>query len=289
MTVMTLHQRSNGSGLPASRAKPAWFFLVEPFERAWHHQELIRAVVARELKSRFRDSFLGWVWAIFGPLLLLAGYTVAFSITMPVVAGGGTTFDYAASIFCGLVFYGVFSELFARGPTLLHEHATFVKKSIFPGETIAWTAAIRAFVYGAISFATMLVVFVVIGKGLSWTLLLTPFVIVPFFLLMLGMVWFLMALGAFTKDVSHLVVTISPMLMFITPVFFKVEQLPEFLQPYIRLNLVANYIEMLRDMALKQAVPDLLLAVPTILCSYVVFIAGYRFFHRYKSVIVDVI
>ena len=174
----------------------------------------------RELTSRFRDSLLGWVWAVFSPLALLAGYTIVFSIAAPVVTSGMSTFDYAASIFCGLVVYNVFAELIARGPLLLHEHAQFVKKSIFPSETIAWTATIRAFVYGAISFGVLLVVLLVIGHGLPWTLILTPLVFVPFFLLMLGTVWILMALGAFTKDVSHLVIAVAPMLMFVTPVFF---------------------------------------------------------------------
>lgn len=289
MTVVSFQRRADGRALPANRAGSGLYFLIEPFERAWHHRELIRAVVSRELKSRFRDSLLGWVWAIFAPLVLLAGYTVVFSVAAPDAAGGASTFDYAASIFCGLVLFNVFSELLSRAPTLLHEHANFVKKSIFPSETIAWTSTIRAFVYGGISFGTLLVVLVVSGNGLPWTLWLTPLVVLPFFLLMLGTVWILMALGAFTKDVSHLVVAVSPVLMFVTPIFFRIDQIPEAYRPFIRLNLIGNYVEMLRDLALKRAFPDPLVAVPTILASFVVFLVGYRFFQRYKAVIVDVI
>lgn len=263
--------------------------LLEPFARAWQYRELIRAVVRRELISRFRDSLLGWVWAVFAPLALLVGYTVVFSIAAPVVTNGMSTFDYAASIFCGLVVYNVFSELIARGPLLLHEHAQFVKKSIFPSETIAWTATIRAFVYGAISFGVLLVVLVVIGHGLKWTLILTPLVFIPFFLLMVGTVWILMALGAFTKDVSHLVIAIAPMLMFVTPVFFTVQQLPSTFRPFIRCNLVGNYVEMLRDLALGAHFPDPILYIATVGVSYLIFYVGHRFFMRYKSVIVDVI
>jgi lipopolysaccharide transport system permease protein len=262
---------------------------VEPFERAWQYRELIRAVVRRELKSRFRDSLLGWVWAVFAPLLLLAGYTVVFTIAAPAAAGGVSTYEYAASIFCGLVIFNVFSELIARAPTLLHEHSNFVKKSIFPSETIAWTSSIRAFVYGGISFVVLLVFLVAIGHGLEPTLLLAPIVLVPFFLLMLGTVWILMALGAFTKDVSHAIVSIAPVLMFVTPVFFRLQQLPPGFRPFLRLNLVGNYIEMLRDLALSGKFPDPILFIATVGASYAVFLIGYRFFHRYKAVIVDVI
>lgn len=263
--------------------------LFAPFERAWHHRELIRAVVRRELASRFRDSLLGWVWAIVAPLVLLAGYTTVFSIAAPATASKTSTLDYAGSIFCGLVVYQVFAELLARAPLLLHEHAQFVKKSIFPSETIAWTSTIRAFVYGSISFATLLVFLLVTGHGLQWTLVLTPIVFVPFFLLMLGTVWILMALGAFTKDVSHLVISVSPLLMFVTPIFFNIDQLPASFRPFIRCNLVGNYVEMLRDLALAGHFPDPLVSVVTIAVSLAVFLVGYRFFMRYKSVIVDVI
>src|SRR3974390_1422684 len=152
--------------------------LIRPFERAWHHRELIRAVVRRELTSRFRDSLLGWVWAIFAPLAMLVVYTTIFSIATPVLARGGSIYDYAAASFCGLILFNIFAELAARSPTLLHEHAQFIKKSLFPAETIAWTSTIRSFVYGMISFATLLAVRLATVHYIHWTVLLVPFVII---------------------------------------------------------------------------------------------------------------
>jgi lipopolysaccharide transport system permease protein len=263
--------------------------LFTPFERAWHHRELIRAVVRRELTSRFRDSMLGWVWAIFAPLLMLAAYTAVFSIAAPGFASNMSVTDYAASIYCGLIVFNVFAELAARAPTLLHEHANFIKKSIFPGETIAWTATIRALVYGAISFGTLVAFRLVTVHSLPWTFLLLPLVLIPFVLLMLGLVWFLMALGAFTRDVSHLMVSIVPILMFVTPIFFSIEQAPAGLRWLLRLNPVGNVVEMVRDVALVGQFPSPLLYGASIVASWAVFVFGYRFFHEYKSVIVDVI
>ncbi len=263
--------------------------LTEPFERAWRHRELIRAVVRRELTSRFRDSFLGWVWAIFAPLAMLVAYTTIFSIAAPTVAKDTPIVDYAAASFCGLILFNIFAELAARAPTLLHEHVHFIKKSIFPGETIAWTSTIRAMVYGAISFATLIVVRLATVHYIHWTVLLTPIVVIPFMLLMLGTVWFLMALGAFTRDVSHLMVAVMPLAMFATPVFFSVSQLPPAFQPWLRLNLVGNYIEMLRDLVIYARFPDPLLYGVCFVASYAVFLFGYRFYNEYKTVIVDVI
>ncbi len=130
---------------------------VAPFERAWRNQELIRAVVRREFISRFRGSALGPLWAVLSPLIMLLTYTALFSITVPQLSAGMSVTDYASSIFIGLIVFNLFSELAYRAPMLLHEHVNFVKKSIFPSETIAWTATIRAFTYGGVAFGVYIV------------------------------------------------------------------------------------------------------------------------------------
>ncbi|MCC2102055.1 MAG: ABC transporter, partial [Hyphomicrobiales bacterium] len=124
---------------------------------------------------------------------------------------------------------------------------------------------------------------------ISWTVLLVPLIILPFMLLMLGTVWFLMALGAFTRDVAHLMVSIVPLLMFATPVFFQIEQLPAGLQPWIKLNLVGDYIAMLRDLVIYARFPSPWMYLGCVVASYAVFLFGYAFFKEYKSVIVDVL
>ena len=77
--------------------------------------------------------------------------------------------------------------------------------------------------------------------------------------------------------------------MFATPVFFQVEQLPAGLQPWIKLNLVGDYIAMLRDLVIYERFPSPWMYLGCVAASYAVFLFGYRFFKEYKSVIVDVL
>ncbi len=114
---------------------------------------------------------------------------------VPRSAAAHGVFSYAISIFAGLILFNLFSELAYRAPMLLHEHTTFIKKSIFPSETLAWTATIRAIVYAAISFAVLLVFQLILTHWIPLTFLLLPFVLIPFFMFLLGVTWFLMALG----------------------------------------------------------------------------------------------
>jgi lipopolysaccharide transport system permease protein len=246
-------------------------------------------VVRRELTSRFRGSVLGPLWAVLAPLIMLLTYTVLFSMTVPQLSAGMSATDYASGVFLGLIVFNLFSELAYRAPGLLHEHVTFVKKSIFPSETIAWVATIRAFVYGGISLGVYIVLRLLTAGELPMTILFTPLLILPFACFMLGVVWFLMALGAFTRDVAHIMVSVVPVLMFATPIFYRLDQMPPHISIWLRLNLVGDYIEMLRGAALDGVLPNPIAYVALVAISYGIFLFGYQFFMRYKSVIVDVI
>lgn len=265
---------------------------TEPFVRAWRHRELIRAVARREYLSRYSGAALGWIWAVVAPLVVLGTYTSLFYLTVPELRGNQSVSDYAGSIFIGLIVFNLFSELGYRAPMLLHEHVNFVKRSIFPSETIAWTAAIRAFIFSGISFGVYIAFRLLTVGYVPLTVFLTPFVIIPFALFMLGVTWFLMALGAFTRDVAHIMASIVPLLMFATPVFFKLDYISN-MSPLagqlMRLNLIGDYVEMMRDLAFTGRYPDPIVYLLTVTASYIIFIGGYRFFMRYKSVIVDVI
>lgn len=265
---------------------------AEPFVRAWRHRELIRAVARREYLSRYSGAALGWIWAVLAPLVVLGTYTSLFYLTVPELRGNQSVSDYAGSIFIGLIVFNLFSELGYRAPMLLHEHVNFVKRSIFPSETIAWTAAIRAFIYSGISFGVYIIFRLLTVGHIPLTIFLAPLVIIPFALFMLGMTWFLMALGAFTRDVAHIMASIVPLLMFATPIFFKLDYISR-MSPVagvlMRINLIGDYVEMMRDLAFTGQYPDPLVYLLTVVASYAVFIGGYRFFMRYKSVIVDVI
>ncbi len=265
--------------------------IATPLERAWHFRELIRAVVRRELSARFRGSALGWLWAIFGPLLMLTVYTFIFSsaIGLRSSAASHGVASYSLQIFAGLIVFNLFAEVAYRAPALLHENANFIKKSIFPSETLAWTATIRALVYAGISFAVMLFFEVILMHWLPPTLLLLPFVVIPFFLFLLGVSWFLMALGSFTRDVTHLMASIVPVFMFATPIFYSISDAPKGMQIILRCNIMGDYVEMVRDLVLFDRLPSVLLYTGTVLASLLVFRASYRFFMRYKSVFVDVI
>jgi homopolymeric O-antigen transport system permease protein len=265
-------------------------FLREPFECAWHYRELIQVILWRELAARFRDSYVSWGWAVFAPLVMLTLYTLIFSTTLKISAApeGGVR-HYALRIFVGLIIFNLTTELISRAPTLMHEHAAFLKKSIFPSEMLIWIALLRALVYSGISLVVLLVFELALTGHIPATALLFPFLLAPFCCLLLGLTWFLAALGAFTRDVSYLIVSFVPVLLFTTPVFYSLQDLPDTLHKLAYFNPMTSYIEMSSQILLASTWPDPLVYVASTVASLCVFFAGRTFFVRYRNVIVDVI
>jgi lipopolysaccharide transport system permease protein len=266
-------------------------FALLPFVLAWRYRELGRVLLWRELSDRFRGSAVGWLWAIAGPLITLAIYTITFTTAMrlPVASAEGGPARYALSTFVGLIVFNLCSELFYRAPLLLHERVSYIKTSIFPTEMLAWIAAGRALAYAGISSLVLLIFQVVLTGAIPPTVLLLPLIAVPLLLFLLGIVWSLAALGAFTRDIAYLMATIVPMLMIATPVFYRVSDLPAALQTVAYLNPLAVPIEMARCMVLGGAFPPLAICLLFLAVSFAVFRTGFAVFMRYKGILADVI
>ena len=119
--------------------------------------------------------------------------------------------------------------------------------------------------------------------------LLVPLVILPYCLFLLGVVWFFAALGSLTQDVAHIITSIMPLMMFGSPIFYSINDVPPALREFAYLNPLAIYIEMTRNLVLAGTVPDLGLYGQAWLVALVVFWVGHAVFMRYRSILVDVV
>ena len=265
--------------------------IARPLLIAWRFRELIGAVLRRELADRFGGSLLGWLWAVVGPLITLGVYLLFFleAVHLPVASAQGSPSHYALSIFMGLIVFGAVAELCCRAPVLLQEHAWFLKSSIFPSEILAWIAVLRALTFAGVSVVVFLVFQLVLTGELRPTFLLLPIVVVPLCLFLLGVVWILAALGAFTRDVAYLMATFVPLMIVATPVFYSIGDLPADLQLVAYLNPVGAVIEMMRSLVLGGTAFPFVAYGAFCVLSLCVCRIGYSIFERYKGIALDAI
>ena len=267
-------------------------FLAKPLLEMRYNREIILAILRRELASRFTGSAGGWLWAVAAPLFAIAVYTFAFTTKLQMTfvgEQGQKPIAYALFIFAGLIVFNFFSEMAYRSPMLLHEYAHFIKQTIFPSDMLAVISTLRAAAYTGIGAIVMLICVAAVKGGLPWTVIFVPLIFIPLAAFLMGLSWFLSAIGAFTRDAGYLMINIVPLFMFLTPVFFSHSNMSFPVNLLYYANALTAYVEAMRDLVLVGTFPNPLVILWMLATSIFTFYFGYWFFDRYRNVIVDVI
>ncbi|MDX1411295.1 MAG: ABC transporter permease [Nitrospirales bacterium] len=230
--------------------------LWTPFSSAWENRSLIFRLARREIEARYRGSILGVVWAILVPLLLVCVYTFVFSRVfqirwMPNEGQGG----FALLVFSGLILFNLFSECANRAPGLLLEHVTYIKKVVFPLEILPWVSMVVALFQAAISFLVLLVFYLVVHGFPPLTVLLLPVVLCPLVFLTLGVVWFISSVGIFLRDIRPFMGVVTTMMMFLSPIFYPVDAVPEAYRLLIHLNPLTLVLESSKEVLFWGKIP----------------------------------
>ena len=205
-------------------------------------------LIRREIIGRYRGSFLGILWSFFNPVLMLAVYTFFFSVILKARWGGGTgsKTEFALVLFSGLLVFNFFAECINRAPSVILSNVNYVKKVVFPLELLPVVVMGSAVFHLLISLLVWLGFYVVFFGIPHASVLLFPIVLMPLAILTLGFSWFLAALGVYLRDVSQVVVTLIPALMFMSPVFYPLQILPEKMQVILHLSPITIAVEQAR-------------------------------------------
>jgi lipopolysaccharide transport system permease protein len=263
----------------------------QAFAQAWRHRGLILRLARKELAARLKGSVLGWAWLAAAPLVMLVVYTLVFTNVLKIgtAAGKGDPGSYPLFIFSGLVLFQMFAELVLRAPTLLVENTSYIKKVIFPVEILAWVALARSLIAGGVSLALLFAFYIVIRGVPPLAALLLPLLLALFAMMMLGIVWLLAAIGVFLRDLSHLLASLMPVLMFASPIFYSMADVPEQLRPFSYLNPLAVFIESARSLLFDGALPAWPLLAALVAGPALLFWLGFAFFARNRARFADVV
>jgi lipopolysaccharide transport system permease protein len=219
----------------------------------WRHRDLLWQFTLRNVELRHKGSHLGLVWSILNPLLLLGLYVVVFGYIFGGSFGvlpGETKVDYGLGIFFGLSLYHFVAEVVTGAPSLIVNNPNFVKKVVFPLEVLPAASVLGAAFHLLVSLALVLAGVTLIGPGLALSALWLPAVLLPVFLLLLGVSWLFSALGVFFRDIGQMMQFLTMALMFASAVFYSAQKIPSDLWTYMRFNPILLAIELARDAAL---------------------------------------
>lgn len=256
------------------------------------HKNLLIALVKRDITARYRGSWLGLMWSVLNPVLLLLVYyfvfTHVFKARLPQLYDG-RDIAFSGFIFSGLIVYFLFSEVLTRAPSIIQDNANYVKKVVFPLEIIPLVTVLSAAFNFCIAFVVLQGFLLVSGEGLKLASLVFPLIALPYLLFLLGIAWFVSALAVYIRDVTYVVGFIATAMMFLSPVFYPPEIVPESFRVLMFYNPLTYFIESFRMSVVAGVIPpaDFMLipaAIGTTVCA-----AGYAFFQRVRSGFADII
>lgn len=225
----------------------------------WSHRELAWQLIRRDVEQRYRTSHLGLLWSVLTPLSTLVVYTFVFSTVMKARwrPEGGSTIEFAMALFAGLIPFNVFAEVANRAPGLVPGAPNYVKKVIFPLDLLPIVSLGSAVVHSLISAAILTVLVTgVTGDVAPRLMAVLPLAYLPLVFLALGVGWLLAALGAYVRDIGHGVGIAVQFLMFLSPIVYPLQAVPEAFRPIFGYNPMTTIVEVFRALLLWHSWPD---------------------------------
>ena len=273
-----------------SLAKTGLFQPHAIFVRLWRHRALILRLARREIEARYRGSFLGLAWAVIAPLILLTVYTFVFSVVFKLRwANTSGTGEFALMVFTGIIPFNIFAECINRSPDLMLENVSYVKKVLFPLDIMPMVSLASA-LFNAFFSVLVLMVFYLFVHGLPpVTALAAPLALIPMLLSILGLTWFLSALGVYIRDLRQFIGILVMTLMFLSPIFYPLTAVPEGYRSLYLLNPVAVVIVDLRGMLFAGEWPDLFNWATYLVLSALLAHLGYLWFMKTREGFADVV
>lgn len=246
------------------------------------YRYLFEQMVRRELKAKYKGSALGVVWYLVNPLVLMAVYAVMFGTLLDAV----DIPDYPLFLFVGLIVWTFFSQSLLSSATSLVDQASLVSKVRFPRETVPAAVVSVQLVPFLVLLAIVLPVAVAVRGTLEPALVLLVPITLCLYLFALGLAFVASIAHAYFRDVQPVLGAALLPWFFLTPIFFRVEDLPGLgnngvAEALLRWgNPVAPFIEAFRAVLYEGVAPQAATMLYVLLAAGLGILAGTTVFRR---------
>lgn len=250
---------------------------IFPEPRIWHYRELLKNLIATDLKLKYRGSVLGFLWSLVNPLVMIVVYSVAFTYILPVRVEKFTLF-----LITGILPWTFFSSAVVTSTVAVIANGNLVKKIHFPRELLP----ISTVLFNLAQFLLALLVFipalVFLGAQLTVALVAYPLVLILHVAFTLGLAFVLSAITVFYQDVKHLTEVGLMIAFWMTPIIYDLSLVPEGGRAFLKLNPLTSYTIAYQDIVYRGQWPALETWVVGFVWAAVVLALGWVVFRRYK-------
>ncbi|MBP5180493.1 MAG: ABC transporter permease [Clostridiales bacterium] len=226
---------------------------MNKLKEIYEYRLMIRSLVKRDLRGKYKGSVLGFMWTFVNPLLQLLVYNMVFSIIMK--AGVDKFYLY---LFVGLIPWLFFSAAITGGSTSIIAQKDLIKKIRFPREIIPISFVTSQFVNMLLSFIVVILVSVVSGvRPTIGGLLCLPVIMLVEYIMALGIALISSSLTVYFRDLEHILAIVAMAWLYATPICYPETMVPEKYLSIYRLNPVTPIVNAYRDVLYYGRTPDL--------------------------------
>jgi ABC-type polysaccharide/polyol phosphate export permease len=264
------------------RALAPWAWAA-PLPRLWHYRALLRNLVEREVRVRYRNSAIGLGWSLLSPLLMMLVFTFVFSVLLHAAP---STVPYPVFLLVGILPWNFHATSVMGSLMSITGNAVLVSKVNFPRETLPLAVVLSNGVNFLLALAVLLPLLLLFGITPSETWLLLPTVMVGQLFFVIGVSLVVASVNVHFRDTEYIADILLLAWLFLTPIFYDISQVftpSDGVSPadvLLLLNPMAAYITQYREILLLHTVPDPVLLARSIAIGLVTCAVGMRLFNR---------
>lgn len=215
---------------------------MEYIKNFLRYRGLVAELVSRDIKVKYRRSFLGYIWTVLSPLLMMMVITIVFSYVFRYEIE-----NYTVYLLSGQLVFNFFSEATTNAMSSIINSRSLISKVHVPKYVFPLSRVISAFVNLIFSLAAILIMLIITRATIYPTIFLFPLPLIYLFMVALGIGLILSVLTVFFRDVLHIYSVVTTALMYFTPIFYPVSILPEYAMNIMKFNPLYHIVEMFRS------------------------------------------
>lgn len=249
----------------------------------YEYREMIVSLVRKDLRGRYKNSALGFLWTFINPLCQIIVYTVVFSQIFRM--GIEKYYLFLTVVMIPWVF---FSSSVSGGSMSVVSQQDLVKKIYFPREVLPISFVTSCFVNMLLSFIVVFAVIAVSGIGFNLkAIAFLPMIMIIEYVLALGITMITSACNVYLRDLEHIIGVLMMAWIYLTPVMYDINYIPENLRPIFYLNPMTSIALAYRDILYYKQVPQLSTLLSAVLIGLAALIVGSIVFDKLQRNFVE--
>ncbi|AHN72720.1 ABC transporter permease [Aggregatibacter actinomycetemcomitans] len=251
-------------------------FLLDKTNNFFSYRELFKQLIYRDIKLKYRRSYLGYLWSILNPLMvmfvLLIVFSNLFKFDIP---------NFSLYLLSGQILFNFMVEATTLSVSSITGNGSLLKKIYVPKYIFTISKVGSSLVNLIFSFGALLIVMLFTDANFSINILFIPFILLQIFIFSLGLGLWLASISVFFRDIQYLWGVFLTMWMYLTPIFYPVSIISESYQAiYKNLNPMFSYIEQFRQIVLFSKFPETNFILLGIFFSLITLFLGTWYFNK---------